>query len=103
MEGLQVVPVAFGDSEWLLCLAGELDFATVGRVRARLREFNDTPVVLDLGALTFTDSTGLALLLEERARAQQHGRELRIRGANGQTRELLERTGVLSLLSSDAP
>lgn len=103
MEGLQIVPVAFEDADWLLCLVGELDVATVGRVRARLREFDHGPVVLDLGGLTFTDSSGLALLLEERARARRHGTELRIRGVNGQTRELLERTGVLDLLSPEAP
>jgi anti-sigma B factor antagonist len=103
MEGLQIVPVAFEDAQLVLCLAGELDFATVGPVRARLRELDDGPVVLDLSGLTFTDSTGLGLLLEERARARRRGTQWRIRGAGGQTLELLKRTGVLALLSSAAP
>ena len=92
MEGLQIVSRTSEDAVALLFVAGELDFATAGPLRARLRALGDRPVVLDLGGLTFTDSTGLALLLEERARAG-----LRIRGATGQTRELLERTGVLGL------
>jgi anti-anti-sigma factor len=96
-EGVQIV--ALDDAPWALCLAGELDIATVATVRARLRELDGQPVVLDLSGLTFTDSTGLALLLEERLRAQRHGMSLRIRGAAGQTLQLLERTGLLRLLS----
>jgi anti-anti-sigma factor len=100
MEGLRIVPVALEDAEWVLVLTGELDYATVERVRARMREFEDGPVALDLSGLKFMDSTGLALLLEERARARRRGTQFRIRGAGGQTLELLERTGVLALLSS---
>jgi anti-sigma B factor antagonist len=103
MEDLQVVPIALEDAQLVLCLAGELDLATVGPVRARLRELDDEPVVLDLSELTFTDSTGLALLLEEQARARRRGTQLQIRGAGGQTLELLKRTGVLALLSSAVP
>lgn len=92
VEGLKIVSRTSEGAARLLFLAGELDFATTGPLRARLRALGDPPVVLDLSGLTFTDSTGLALLLEERARTG-----LRIRGATGQTRELLERTGVLGL------
>jgi anti-anti-sigma factor len=97
VEGLQVI--AIEDAPWVLCLAGELDLATVGTVRARLRELDDQPVVLDLSGLTFTDSTGLAFLLQERFRAQRHETPFRIRGARGQTLALLERTGLLRLMS----
>jgi anti-sigma B factor antagonist len=100
MEGLQIVPVALGDAESAVCLAGELDYATVAGVRTRLREFEDRSVVLDLSGLAFTDSSGLAFLLDERARARRRGTQFRIRGAGGQTLELLERTGVHALLSS---
>jgi anti-sigma B factor antagonist len=103
MEGLQIVPIAFHDGRRVLRFAGELDLTTVGPARARLREFDDGPVVLDLSGLTFTDSTGLALLLEERTRSRRRGTQLRIRGAGGQTLDLLKRTGVLALLSSAAP
>ena len=94
MEGLRIVTVDLEGAERLLCVSGELDFSTAAPLRSRLRELDDRPAVLDLSGLTFTDSTGLALLLEERAR----GAGLRVRGANGQTRELLERTGLLDLL-----
>jgi anti-anti-sigma factor len=84
----------------VLCLAGELDVATVAAIRARLRELDGLPVMLDLSGLTFMDSTGLAFLLEERARAQRQGMSLRVHGAGGQTLALLERTGLLGVLSA---
>ncbi len=99
--GLKIVPLASEDTEGLMLrLEGELDIATAARLRARLQEFDDQPLMLDLSGLTFTDSTGLAILLEERARALRQGTPLRIWGVTGQTRELLERTGVLELFGS---
>ena len=55
--------------------------------------------MLDLSGLTFTDSTGLAFLLQERVRAQRQETPFRIRGARGQTLALFERTGLLRLMS----
>jgi anti-anti-sigma factor len=98
VEGLHVI--AIEDAPWVLCLAGELDVATVGAVRARLRELDDQPLILELSGLTFTDSTGLASLLEARLRAQRQGTPFRIRGARGQTLALFERTGILARLTT---
>ncbi len=49
----------------VVALAGELDLGNVGSVQQRLAELRDaqSPVVLDLDALTFMDSTGIRLLL----------------------------------------
>lgn len=49
----------------VVALAGELDFGTVGSVQQRLAELRDAgqPVLLDLDALTFMDSTGIRLVL----------------------------------------
>jgi anti-anti-sigma factor len=102
MEGVQIVTVALEEAQWVVSLLGELDFATVSPVRARLRTLDDRPVVLDLSGLTFTDSTGLALLLEESARARVRGTRFGIRGAGGQTLELLARTGVHAQLTGPA-
>ena len=55
-EGLQIVTLE--DAPSVLCLAGELDLGTVERVRARLRELDDRPVVLDLSGLTFRTRPG---------------------------------------------
>ena len=98
-EQLQIAPIASEVTERLLLrLDGELDLATAALLRARLREFDAQALTLDLTGVSFTDSTGLAILLEARTRARRSGTTLRIRGASGQTRELLERTGVLTLL-----
>ncbi len=101
-EGLQIITVNSQDAECVVCLEGELDVATAEPVRTCLRELGDRPVVIDLTGLTFTHSTGLALLLEARAEAWRRGAALQVRGAAGQTRELLERTGVLDLLARPA-
>lgn len=101
-EALHIVTVTSQEAECVVYLEGELEFATAEPVRTRLRDLDDRPVVIDLNGLTFTDSTGLALLLEARTQARRRGAALRIRGAAGQTRELLERTGVLDLFERPA-
>ena len=96
---LQIAPAASEDFRRLLLrLEGELDLSTGALLRAWLRKLDRQPLVLDLGGLTYTDWSGLAILLEERTRSVQNGAPLRIRGATGQTRDLLKRAGVLELL-----
>ena len=50
----------------VLAVHGELDLATVDRVRARLDALRAErrPVVLDLDGLAFIDSTGIRLVLQ---------------------------------------
>jgi anti-anti-sigma factor len=88
----------------LLRLRGELDVHTAPTLRARLLYLlpEREPLVLELRALDFMDSSGLAALLELRSRAGQVGWDVRIRGARGRVRELLERTGTLSLVESES-
>jgi anti-anti-sigma factor len=67
LEGREPVPV-FEISPLVdeagLKLAGELDLATVPQLKEALRDFAPTdPVRLDLGELTFLDSTGLHAIL----------------------------------------
>lgn len=55
---------------------GELDLATVGRVENELRALRDAGVrgvIVDLGGLTFMDSTGLSLMLRWTAAAERDG------------------------------
>ena len=86
----------------VLFLAGELDLANAAELRERLRTLEREDLMVDLSGVAFMDSTGLAALLQARLAAQRHGALLRVRGSNCQTRELLERTGVLALLSGEA-
>jgi anti-anti-sigma factor len=55
---------------------GELDMATVGAIEAeltRVRQSGAEHVVLDLGGLTFMDSSGLHLVLKWTAEASRDG------------------------------
>ena len=79
----------------LLYLRGELDLGTVALLRAALASVDGRAVVIDLAALTFMDSTGLAALLE-----QHRSDGVQARGAQGRVRVLLERTGVLDVLGT---
>jgi len=59
--------------------AGELDLATESRMRESLRraaEEAGSCVVADLTGLSFMDSSGLGLLIEQRSALREHGGDL---------------------------
>ena len=63
----------------VLALRGELDVATVPRLADPLREAiaaGKTAMVIDLGELTFLDSTGLMVLLNGLRRVMRQGGNL---------------------------
>jgi anti-anti-sigma factor len=67
--------------------AGELDLATVVRLEDVLRRVENDhggAIVLDLGGLTFIDSTGISTLVKAWRRSHANGDRLRVRGATGQ-------------------
>jgi anti-sigma B factor antagonist len=64
------------EREVVLALVGELDLATVDRLKAALEEVEQAPpdrLVIDLSRLSFLDSTGLAALALDK-RCQGNGR-----------------------------
>jgi anti-anti-sigma factor len=59
-----------------ICPAGEIDVATIGRLRERLDEAmvpGVSRLILDLRDVTFIDSTALHLALDADARAARNG------------------------------
>lgn len=62
------VTVADSAAGILVVVAGDMDYATVTRVRtaidAALRRLGQRVLVLDLGEVTFLDSAGIAVLIE---------------------------------------
>ena len=57
---------------------GELDLATIAQLQAQIRELRDagfTHLVLDLRQLTFMDSSGVALILDEDRSARRNGQD----------------------------
>lgn len=83
-------------------MAGEFDMAAEAVVAAPLAELLEAPsprlVVLDMGEVTFLDSTGVRLLLHVYQRIVQHGGgRLRIVGIPDMPRRVLDLCGVLKL------
>lgn len=93
----------------LLHLGGEVDLAAAPAIRDRLtalvqqlgvgREAPDA-VVLDLGRVTFIDSTGLSMLVAAHSRFGESGKELRVAAVPPRVRRVLELTGLDGLLST---
>jgi anti-sigma B factor antagonist len=94
----------------LIVLSGELDISTAPVLRHRLAEITPdltTDLVLDIGLLTFIDSTGLSLMVSEHKKLQAQGAGLTIFSPTPMTRRLFEISGLNSVLSilpeSEAP
>jgi anti-sigma B factor antagonist len=85
-------------------LQGELDLASFEAVDQMLRDAAQriNEITIDLTELTFMDVTGLRLVLEAAARARADSHSMRVTGATGQVKQLMETTGTLGRLSSES-
>jgi stage II sporulation protein AA (anti-sigma F factor antagonist) len=83
-------------------MVGELDIGTAEQAESEIREAESTEgaktVVLDLGGLTFMDSTGLRLLVSADARAREAGRRLAIVRGPDAVQRVIELTGLSAKL-----
>jgi anti-anti-sigma factor len=84
----------------VVALSGELDFANVGQVQARLAELRDErePTLLDLDGLTFMDSTGIRLVLTACEDAQRAGWRFRLTRGSDRVQRVLEAAQVIDRL-----
>jgi anti-sigma B factor antagonist len=80
----------------VVAVAGEVDIATVTRLRERLFELaaSGRTLVVDLDQVSFIDSAGLAALVGAARRAAAHGASLQVVCAQPRTRQLFRRTGL---------
>ncbi|HEX8977597.1 MAG TPA: STAS domain-containing protein [Solirubrobacteraceae bacterium] len=79
--------------------SGELDLATVGQLRDAMGRADGCAVlVLDLRGLTFMDSAGLSLVVEEHRRAADVGIEFRVVRGSREVQRLFELTGLADRL-----
>jgi len=64
-DGMLAVQVAQDDARCVVSIRGELDLANAGTAEAELESAlaGGAPVVVDMRALEFIDSTGIALLV----------------------------------------
>jgi anti-sigma B factor antagonist len=77
-------------------VAGEIDFGTASRLRARLCALaaDGRPLVADLDQVSFVDAAGLGALVGVAQWAARHGTSLHVVCARHQTRRLFGITGL---------
>jgi anti-sigma B factor antagonist len=80
----------------IVSVAGEIDIATVDRLRQRLSALAaaGVPLVADLDQVSFIDATGLGALAGAARQAAAHGVSLHVVCARPQTRRLFRVTGL---------
>jgi anti-sigma B factor antagonist len=78
-------------------MSGELDIATAEQAYAYISEVIDgrqTPVSMDLSALTFCDASGLGVLARIARHARQAGRQLRLVSVRPSLLKIMRITGL---------
>ena len=86
----------------IVTVSGEVDVATAPALRDcldRVVADDDGPVVVDLTAVTFIDSTGLGVLIGARKRCAESDRDLRVVVAEPRILKVFEITGLTDLFS----
>ena len=80
----------------IVSIAGEVDIATVARLRERLTALavGGLPLVADLDQVSFIDATGLGALAGAARQAAAHGSSLHVVCSRPQTRRLFRVTGL---------
>ena len=80
----------------IVTVAGEIDIATVARLRERLSALaaGGLPLVADLDRVSFIDSAGLSALVGAANRAAAYGSSLHVVCAQPKIRQLFRLTGL---------
>ena len=81
----------------IVALRGELDLAGAADLRARLRaacKANNDLLILDMTELEFTDSTGLAILVEYHSKTKTSGGGMVLTGVRPTVARVLGITGL---------
>lgn len=84
---------------------GEMDTATTEEMSRRLGEAHEVGagISLDLGGVTFIDSSGLRVIAAELHRSQETGQPFVISAASARVRRIFAMTGLDSLLPPSDP
>jgi anti-sigma B factor antagonist len=86
-----------GGPAYLVTVVGELDLSTVARFRAKLFDAVDqggTKLIVDLGGVTFIDSTNIGALLDAHRRADELDGELAVVAADRNVLQVFEIAGI---------
>ena len=87
-----------------LTVSGDVDVATVGDIIARAEEAfvgADGALVIDLGGVTFIDSSGLGALVRIHKSAQEKGLSMRLVNVPASVSRIFDLTGLGSLFFPD--
>jgi anti-sigma B factor antagonist len=91
----RIASVQTGEGAWTLAVGGELDLYTAPDVRDELAALpEDAHVVVDLTAMTFVDSAGVAALLVAARRLRMNGGTLALVIDDPRVLRVLEVTGL---------
>ena len=96
-DGLLTVDVEDEGNQLVVRVSGELDIASAKRLEDELLRAIDSDasaVVLDLGDISFMDSTGLRVLLSAAKLSATSGKPLRIVRVTAPVREVIEVGGL---------
>jgi anti-anti-sigma factor len=96
------VSISHMDDRTLVVLAGELDDATVPALHNALLDHIEhlkDHLVLDIGMLTFLDSSGLGLFVTVHKKLESKGCKLTIFAPTPMARRVLEITGLTEVLT----
>lgn len=89
------------DSGTTLIVRGELDAVTAAAIHDHIAAVEDGNVGLDLGDVTFIDSTGLAAIIEGHLRLASRQRRLVILNRSSAVQRVLDLSGVTGRLDLD--
>jgi anti-sigma B factor antagonist len=92
-----MVEVEPGSRIVVVALSGELDLETAPELARELATIDETQLerlVIDLGGVTFMDSTGLSSIVAAHRFAESNGHTLALRRGSKQVQRLFELTGV---------
>lgn len=99
-----LVSAVHGSDGVRLVVAGEVDVISAGQFREYLSgtlNLRPASLTVDLGGVTFLDSTGLSALVYARQRAGDEGIPFRVADPQPQVRRLLDVTGLLPVFTEE--
>jgi anti-sigma B factor antagonist len=88
----------------LVTIGGDLEFGTAASLRTTLSDLarqGCDPVVVDLAALRFIDSSGLSLLVQAKQRFAAQGRRFELRRPTHRVIRVIETSGLAELFAID--
>lgn len=104
-DGMLALRIAESDAECVIALRGELDLANAATAEAEIEAAlaGGTPVIVDMQALEFIDSTGIALLVRAIQRDGSVGRLSFVPSGFDAVGKVLELTGVAERMVTVGP